>query len=405
MTRIRLLTLLASAFPFFATLATLAPVASNSNALGQATKPPALVGSITGISEPTTRQVVQRRDDNVGAILVIGTYAGNVGGFQARSFLRPGMAGQPVGWTALQSVVLFQGHFVGTLRQPAGGFYDLQVRPTYDTQVGTPVTIYAVGVGEVFITAGQSNTTNSSSPTGFSPDIRVSSFNPGPSLGIDPAFPGASWQYGIDPQPVLDQTSAGSTWPTMANNLAVVLNVPIGLYSAGCGGTVIHEWLPGYVKPATYTTPPLILFNRLVNAINYFNNRGGVRAVLWLQGESDYGNGTNPVTYQNQLKTVIDQSRVATGVPIKWMVGRTTVAVDDNPSQKQSIRAAQASVADYRLTFPGPDADSIGLAYRNPSSYGPLHFNAAGVVLLGNYWGIHVANISGFLAPGALTPR
>jgi hypothetical protein len=402
MLRIRPLNLLAIAFPL---LATTAPVASNSDALGQAPKPPALVGSITGISEPTTRQVVQRRDDNVGDILIIGTYTGNVDGFQARSFVRPGMLGQALGWTALQSVIIFEGHFIGTLRQPAGGFYDLQVRPTYGNQVGTPANIYAVGVGEVFITAGQSNTTNSGSSTGFSPDIRVSSFNPGPGLGIDPAFPGASWQYGIDPQPALDQTIGGSTWPTMANNLAVVLNVPVGLYSAGCGGTEIHEWLPGYVKPATYTTPPVILFNRLVGAINYFNNRGGARAVLWLQGESDYGNGTDPVTYQNQLKTVIDQSRAATGVPIKWMVGRTTSPLNANPTQKQAIRAAQGAVVDNLLTFPGPDADSIGLAYRNESSYGPLHFDAPGVVLLGNYWGIYVYNIPGFLAPGALTPR
>src|SRR5262245_54850222 len=49
------------------------------------------VGVIASLTEPMIRQVVQRRDDNYGNILFVGTVSGNVDGFQARSLLRPGM--------------------------------------------------------------------------------------------------------------------------------------------------------------------------------------------------------------------------------------------------------------------------------------------------------------------------
>jgi eukaryotic-like serine/threonine-protein kinase len=364
---------------------------------------PAPVGQILAVTDPMIRQVVQRRDDNVGNILFVGRYAGNVDGFQAMSILRPGMYGTPQGWTPLIDVTIFEGYFIGIFRQPAGGFYDLQIRPTFEDEVGNPVTVFAVGVGEVFITAGQSNSTNWGSPTGFEPDLRVSSFNPGPELGMDTNFPGASWQWGIDPQPTLDGSAAGSVWPTMANNLAEILGVPIGLYSSGYTGTLIDQWLPGVVmEPATATAPEIVLFTHLIYAIEYLNGRGGVRAILWDQGESDYGFQTDPATYQADLSYLISESRAVTGVPVKWMVAKAASPLTVLLADRMAIEQAQANVVDNVLTFPGPDTDSIGLPYRLESSLGPLHFTAAGLELLGGYWGIYVYNLPGFLAPGAL---
>ncbi len=370
--------------------------------------PPTLshVGTITAIIEPMTRQVVQRRDDNVGNILFVGTYSGNVDGFQASSNLQPAMAGTTLGWTPLIDVTIYEGSFVGIFRQPAGGFYNLQIRPTFQGQTGQSMTVSGVGVGEVFITAGQSNATNNGTPTGFYPSALVSCFNDGALGGTDPTYPGASWRWGYDPQPALDGSTGGSTWPTMANNLSQALGVPVGMYAAGFGGTSIADWLPESVLvPETPTQPQIVLFDRLTNAIDYFTIRGGVRAVLWIQGETDFGNNTAPIVYLSNLSEVIEQSRQVTGVPIKWMVAQSTTPVNYyNLPEKIALEQVQAAVVDYKLTFPGPNADLIGDPFRLYVNGDPVHFDSAGLVLLGGYWGIYVANLPGFLGAGELPP-
>ncbi len=362
------------------------------------------VGMITTITDPLVRQVVQRRDDNIGNILFTGTFSGKADGFQARSTLRAGMSGIALNWTPLIDVSIVGGNFLGIFRQPAGGFYDLQIRPVYQGQVGPAVTVAAVGVGEVFITAGQSNSTNSGAPTGYIPSILVSSFNDGPFRGINPTYPGASWQYGIDPQPAFDRTTGGSAWPTMANNLSVVMRVPIGLYSVGCGGTAIVEWLPGYVKAPTAVTPQVILFNRLTNALNYFKMRSGVRAILWDQGETDNDDEIDPAIYQNNLATLIYESRATTGVPVKWMVAQAASVLATNLTERSLLEQAQANVTDGFATFLGPNTDRIGIPYRllSPGTGLPEHFNAEGLILLGTEWGIDVFNTPNFLGQGFL---
>ncbi len=362
------------------------------------------VGTISGITDPLVRQVVQRRDDNIGNIFFAGKFTGNVDSFQARSTVRPGMSGVALDWTPLVDVAMVGGNFVGIFRQPAGGFYDLQIRPMFQGQAGQSVTVLAVGVGEVFITAGQSNSTNSGAVTGYVPTLRISSFSDGTSRGINPAYPGASWQWGIDPQPAFDRTTGGSVWPTMANNLSVALNVPVGLYSIGCGGTAIVEWIPGFVKPATAVTPQVVLFNRLTNALNYFKFRSGVRAILWDQGETDYDDGVDAAAYQNMLATIIYESRATTGVPVKWMVARAASVSTTNLPERNALEQAQANVTDGVSTFLGPNTDQIGLQYRQlaPGDSLPEHFNAEGLILLGTEWGIGIFNTPGFLGQGFL---
>ncbi|WP_435011465.1 sialate O-acetylesterase [Tundrisphaera lichenicola] len=363
------------------------------------------VGSITAITEPMIRQVVQRRDDNRGNIVFMGKIAGNVDGFQARSTLRAGMSGMAQGWASLESVSISGTHFVGVYRQMAGGFYDLEIRPTYRNQVGASSTVFAVGVGEVFLTAGQSNSTNAGPAYGFVPDLRVSSFVDGTGHGTDPAYPNAGWRWGIDPQPTLDGTFGSSVWPRMASNLAAALNVPVGLYSLGYYSTSIDQWQPG----ATITTPTnsqASLFVRLIHAVNYFKYRSGVRAVLWDQGESDTALKTNPVVYEARLRALIDLSRQLTGVPVKWMVATATGPPGTDPSYQPLLEQAQANVVDESATFTGPDTDRLGYEYRqSPPNGFPYHFNVEGVRRLGDLWGIYIYNWPGFLAPGELPPH
>lgn len=73
-----------------------------------------------------------------------------------------------------------------------------------------------------------------------------------------------------------------------------------------------------------------------------------------------------------------------------------------DPAIRQGWEQAQVNVTDGQMTYEGPDTDLLGFAYRLGSIGQVYHFNAAGLQLLGDLWGISVFNSPGFLGPGAL---
>ncbi len=107
------------------------------------------------ISHPGTRFVVQRGIDGNGQLYVSGRFAGLADRVEAQ--LTPVVVGQGIatGWQMVQNSPannIFLGAITGT-----GGWYILTVRTLAERTVVEQTTVQPVGIGEVFITAGQSN--------------------------------------------------------------------------------------------------------------------------------------------------------------------------------------------------------------------------------------------------------
>src|SRR5262249_59329065 len=150
------------------------------------------------------------------------------------------------------------------LRVAAGGWYRLELRAVQKGKTVAEWTVEKVGVGEVFVIAGQSNATNCGEER-----IRTTS-------GMVASFSGRGWQPANDPQPgVHDKTGGGSCWPPFGDALYAKYKVPIGIASTGHSGSSVREWQPGSVY-----------FKWMMKRIGQFGS-GGFRAVLWHQGESD----------------------------------------------------------------------------------------------------------------------
>ena len=139
-------------------------------------------------------------------------------------------------------------------------------------------TVRPIGVGEVFVTAGQSNSANHGQIPLSPADPRVS------ALGPD------GWRRAADPQPIATG-AGGSPWPPLGDRLAAALDVPIGFISVGWGGTRVDQWQPGGT-----------LYPRLRDALDRLQPNGA-RAVLWHQGESDTLAGTDATEYAERLQT------------------------------------------------------------------------------------------------------
>ena len=312
--------------------------------------PPPLV-----LSAPTGRAVLQRDDANTADMTVAGTYGGSVTRIEARAVPRAGFSGIPTGWQVIDNAPS-GGAFSGSLVDVVGGWYDIEVK-TFDgaTQVGA-ATVERIGVGEVFITAGQSNSANHGSPQQQPSDDRVSAAT---------SVSATTWQHASDPQPIATG-GGGSPWPQLGDLIAAAYDVPVGFVSVGVGATSVSQWLPG---SSNYDT-------RLRAAIQALGP-DGFRSVLWHQGESDSLAGTSAGDYAARLQQIIAQSRIDAGFDVPWGVALASYHPGSSSANEAQVIAGQQQViaADW-LVFEGAFTDDFHL---NGWLSDSVHFNQTGL--------------------------
>ena len=107
------------------------------------------------ITFPTSRIVFQRDNFGNGIIHVTGQYSQNIDRVEVRVVpMSPGQ-GEQTDWRLLKDNP--QGGFYSGTIQVRGGWYELQVRGMVNGNVISTAELQRVGVGEVFLVAGQSN--------------------------------------------------------------------------------------------------------------------------------------------------------------------------------------------------------------------------------------------------------
>jgi hypothetical protein len=335
---------------------------------------------------PADRQVTQRDNTNCGTTSVVGVLAGPADQIDYSAQVAPGGSGQSVAWRTLTGFRLDRsGIFTGRLSLPAGGWYVLRLRPSYQGSPGPAFVVGLIGVGEVFITAGQSNAVNAGTlDPSFRPDDRISSFGISTQTWATPLTPCLPFAQG---------NGGGNPFVYMADALVREWNVPIGLVSVGQGGTYIRDWQPGAHYWSNIRSD--ILFDRLTSAIRLLGTRGGFRAVLWHQGESDHA---TPIrTYENLLRNLILQSRAVTRTRVPWVIALVAyfpplvqpLRVGQDPLdpkvRSKTVRHAQAIVAWTEPdAYLGPTTDDLDPAYRSAEDY--IHLNVLGLEIHGARW-------------------
>lgn len=348
-----------------------------------ATRLPAEPGADLGILAPRERQVIQRRTGAGGVIPVVVT-----GDVAAGTLVeaRVVVAGEGAGaWHPLER----DGErFRGALPAPAGGWHAVEIRRA--GAAGPEAAVARVGVGEVFVVAGQSNSANHGEARLVPASDLVSSL-----------APDGTWRHAADPQPGASG-DGGSFLPPLGDLLVERLGVPVGFVGCGIGATSVREWLPAGVP---FPNPPTLegrvrrradggwesdgaAFAMLVERMRGVGPEG-FRAVLWHQGESD-ANQADPTRtlagplYEACLARVIRDSRAALGRDAPWFVARATYHVPGDESSP-SIRAAQGAVCRDGLALSGPDTDALGAGSRDGGGKG-VHFSAAGLVRHAEAW-------------------
>jgi hypothetical protein len=362
---------------------TLVLIAAISCIPGQAQDAP-----LVTVSSPLEYQVFQRTTCLHGAILVRGLAlsAKRVDARVKGTSLEGPLRGR---WQRL-ALDPSTKQFSGQLPVIAGGFYRVEIKAINIVGQPTLLTIQNVGVGEVFVIAGQSNSTN----YGEVPQKT--------QTGMVTTFSGTEWSLANDPQPgVQDNSRKGSFIPSFGDALYRRYHVPIGIASVGHGSTSVRQWLPAdtlihvmptmtrYVK--TNADGILVsdgtLFAGMMLRIHQLGDHG-FRALLWHQGESDSHqpaeHDIDARTYRSMMVTIIHTSRKQAGWDLPWFVAQATYHTPDHPSCPP-IRDAQRSLWQPDLAIEGPDTDTLTSPYRQNAGKG-THFNDAGLKAHGLLW-------------------
>jgi hypothetical protein len=347
---------------------------------GVTNPPPA---SVVALSWPKARQVVQRRADNRAALPIQGTFSGsNTARIEVRAVVMPGATnnGASTDWIIVTSNPT-GGVFSGVLSNlTAGGWYRIEVR-ALDAAANVLATtaVDRVGVGDVFITAGQSNAGCFGTPNQTPTDDRISAYT----------LSSGTWQFATDPQPNISGFigTGGSAWPILGSRLVASNQVPVGFIGLAYGATTVSQWAPGTA-----------LYQNLTNTLVRFGTNG-VRAVLWHQGESDSLVPTPAATYAQQLSNVIARSRSSAGWNVPWGIAEVSFHPSATRATEEPVAAGQRTVL-YRLSqcFRGARTDDFNLENKiNPAD--GVHFNAAGLADHAQQWADVLCGVE------ALTPK
>jgi hypothetical protein len=346
------------------------------------------------VTAPLDYQVFQRETKTNGLITVevwLDTAARgpltNLDALEARLLTAPPIRNSPNNWQPLPFDNRVR-RFRARLAAPAGGWYRLEIRLSDHGRIVSETTVEHVGVGEVFVIAGQSNAANHG-------EGRQQSTNP-----CVVAFGNAHWQPANDPEPGATG-NGGSFLPAFGDAMAQKFKVPIGLVAIGVGATSVRQWLP---KDDAVAAPPDTghnvvcigsnswvstgeLFNRITEVEKQLGPRG-FRAVLWHQGESDSHEPPDrqitTETYRRYLQRVIESSRAEAGWRVPWFVAQVSYHSPQDQGWPE-LRAAQKSLVADGLGLAGPNTDELGPEFRQNHGKG-VHFNARGLQRHGELW-------------------
>ncbi|MBP6618721.1 MAG: hypothetical protein KA188_00625 [Leadbetterella sp.] len=348
------------------------------------------------IKIPYEKSVFQRNNSNIGNIYITGTLEQDADRIEARLVPRISNQGQQTEWKIIDNIIDGQS-FTGSI-EGQGGWYRLEIRAVLSDQVTFTKNIDKVGIGEVFVIAGQSNAQGDGrfSNAKSSTDERVLAYEPNyfdhntaliqnfPDFLTIDKFTNISSSTNIGP--------LGFTawcWGELGDLLVKKLNVPILFYNASLSGTSTENWLSSVSGKDTYHVVTGVKFEKFMpyhalrRTLHSLVSIYGVRSILWHQGESDAISRVSELTYFNNLRDLIQESRNNIGEKIPWVVSKASRYEGSNyPS---IISGQNRVISNIESVWAGPATDDIQ-PFRPDGAHFENNNSINGLSLLADAW-------------------
>lgn len=312
------------------------------------------------ITSPRQYQVFQRQSRFDGYIRISGRITSDCDKLQVRISGKSLKGEMRAPWQTVPFVKQTRS-FSSLINVVPGGWYQVEFRALKNGRIVAEASVDKIGVGEVFVGAGQSNSTCCGQE-------KINE-----TTGMVSSFSGSSWQLANDPQlGTHDKMQLGSFWPAFGDAMYQKYGVPIGVAVTGHGGSKVDQWQPDAADG---------LFPWMMTRI-YQLGPQGFRAVLWHQGESDFDTPVN--AYVEKLTTVIRKSTELAEWEFPWFVANASYHNPEHASWPL-VREAQQKLWKAGTALEGPDTDTLTGDNRDNGGTG-VHFSPKGLRAHGQMW-------------------
>ncbi len=328
------------------------------------------VNGVAITSAPMSYQIYQRDENNHATI----TIKGSVSDAEEVSIDIGGVA---------ENAVIENGGFTYTKSLDVG-LYDI----TVTSDKGEVARYEQVGVGDVWVAAGQSNMTDMGA--------LADNFNPETSDPINdnmhiiyaedckwqkmshPAGEGRFFKTGTRTSPVT----------SFAREIAAIDNVPVGIVQSSVGGTNVYQWVKG-VRDSDANSG--YLFDALKSCFDRMPSTD-IKGILWYQGCNDAINENYAYNYKNLQQKVFDEMRAFFGEDTPIITTQLNDANQDSNSS-QGYYDAWSYVKDVQRQNEEL-YDNVYVVGTGELELGDtIHNSAASNVKLGRKWAAVAKNV------------
>lgn len=334
------------------------------------------------ISMPVERSVFQRVN-NKATIQIGGSTSTFINQLQVKlSVLNGGIS---TDWTTVNTNIY--GEFRCQIPDIDAGWYKIEIRGLVNGAQVAYDEVERVGVGEVFIIAGQSNAQGGRNNAAYATQIyygaqddRVNCIN---FSTDDPnyTYPLPNISKIAAETDIAPKGKASWCWALLGDIIAQEWNVPVIFFNAAVGATTIQTWSNG----ANNNNEPYI---DLKKTLEYYAKIYGARTLLWHQGESDIFDFSvnmpqSCVNYSNNLSNVINKSRTDFNPNLSWVISKVSMIAGYTDGNLVNCQETAALMPNSNR-FLGPYTDPIQpLASDRDEG---VHFRGTGFIELAEAW-------------------
>lgn len=291
--------------------------------------------------------------------------------------------------------------------QAESGWYQLKLIGETEAGLVDSTIVPRIGVGEVFMVAGNSNAMGLPGLGAKDASQNVISFNrinkvlntENITVAPDQPTPAPAFDVLLKDNFVFPTGETSWYWGELGDMLATRWNCPVLFFNAAWAAANSENYRDAATGKDAYNLyvgkfwPNRQPYSNIVNTLKYLTALTGVRAVLWSHGENDAQLGFTETNYFNHIQTLIRNSRIDAGYNVPWVLARNSVS-NLLPNPYLPVLNAQnrlTEIVSFNV-FKGPYLDTVQIPRPFSGHFESLPGGIAGLTHAAEAWNRSLAD-------------